>query len=212
MIVIVDYGMGNVASIVKMMSKIGYSCIISNDKVELENAALLILPGIGHFSAAMERLKKSGLHSLLNTLVMTCKKPILGICLGMQLMTKFSEEGDCEGFGWIDATVQKFKSVNEKGEKVIVPHMGWNYVTPQKNASLMKNMPHNESRFYFVHSYYVCAKQEDIFLTADYNGLFCAAFYKDNIMGLQFHPEKSHQYGMALLKNILIGIGICSDD
>lgn len=202
MIVIVDYEMGNLKSISKMINKIGYQSIISNDINDIENASFLILPGVGHFARGMEKIAALKLSEVLQKQVTEAKTPILGICLGMQLMTRFSEEGNCNGLGWIAATTKKIPNFyNEK--KLIVPHMGWNNAVVCKEASLLNDMPYNEKRFYFVHSYFVdCEESNDIWLQTAYGINFCSGFIKENIIGVQFHPEKSHSYGMELLRNI----------
>ena len=202
MIVIIDYGMGNVKSIERMLLKIGFSVKVSCDVSDIENATCLILPGVGHFKTAMDELNRKGLVGVLNRLVLCEEKPIIGICLGMQLMCKFSEEGDVEGLCWVDASVKKIPPLDSTGKSIPVPHMGWSDVTIEKDHNLIVDMPHNRNRFYFVHSYYVDCNDNDIWLSANYHQKFCCAFKKDNIAGMQFHPEKSHKYGMTLLKNL----------
>lgn len=197
MIVIVDYKMGNVGSILNMLKKIGVNAIISSDTEEIKNAEKLILPGVGSFDPGMENLKRFGLLSILNEKVIKDKTPVLGLCLGMQLFSQKSEEGISEGLGWIDAEVKKFKFGNNS---LKIPHMGWNTISILKNDILLSDMP-EESRFYFVHSYHVDCKNNEILATTNYGYDFPSIIKKENIIGVQFHPEKSHKYGMKMLKN-----------
>lgn len=197
MVVIVNYGLGNLGSILNMLKYIGVNdAIISDSPEDIINADKLILPGVGAFDAGMQKINTSGLLPTLNEAVLVKKIPVLGICLGMQLMTQSSEEGQLKGLGWIDAEVKKFQ-LNQSDFKI--PHMGWNYISTTDPA-LSIALP-EPSKFYFVHSYYIkCHHPEDIIITCHYGNQFTAGFCKDNIMGVQFHPEKSHKYGMALLK------------
>jgi len=198
-IVIIDYGMGNLGSIHNMLRKVNAEAIISADPKEIANADKLILPGVGAFDHAMANLNNLNLTPLLNEKVLIEKIPLLGVCLGMQLLTKRSEEGTMPGLNWIDAETVRFKF--ENNEKLKIPHMGWNTVEIKRNDSLFKNMG-IEPRFYFVHSYYVkCYDQDNILTTTDYGGDFCSSVVKDDIRGVQFHPEKSHKFGMQLLRN-----------
>ncbi|NQW41862.1 MAG: imidazole glycerol phosphate synthase subunit HisH [Bacteroidetes bacterium] len=196
MITIVNYGLGNLGSIENMLKKIGVSYVrISNNPEDILNAKKLILPGVGAFDAGMKKINDSGLIPILNQAVIENKTPILGICLGMQLMTQKSEEGTLGGLNWIDAECIKFKF---EDNKIKVPHMGWNYIDIL-DSELKSNLP-NPSKFYFVHSYYIqCNEKQDELLICNYGHPFVAGFKKGNIMGVQFHPEKSHKYGMALL-------------
>ena len=198
MITIIDYGMGNLGSIANMIKKVGGKSLITSDLTEIEKATKLILPGVGSFDNGMKQLKELDLVALLNKKVLEEKTPIMGICLGMQLMTQSSEEGNEEGLGWIDAKTHRFVSDSLK-----VPHMGWNIVLEQKNSNLF-NKAKDEKRFYFVHSYYVsCNRKEDILSTTSYGYDFVSSFEKENIIGVQFHPEKSHKFGMNLFKNFV---------
>ncbi len=198
MIVVVDYGMGNLGSIANMIKKVGHKCLITSDLEEIKRATKLILPGVGSFDNGMKNLAELGMIEVLNQKVLIEKTPILGICLGMQLMTKSSEEGKLVGLGWIDAETKKFVSDNLK-----IPHMGWNIIKHQKESKLF-NESESEKRFYFVHSYCVeCFNQEDILTTTPYTHDFVSAFEKENIIGVQFHPEKSHKFGMNLLRNFM---------
>lgn len=199
MVTIIDYGMGNLGSISNMIKKIGYKSVITSDLEKIKKATKLVLPGVGSFDNGMKNLENLGMIEVLNQKVLGDKIPILGICLGMQLMTKCSEEGALNGLGWIDAKTKKFVSDTLK-----IPHMGWNVVNHQKDSSLFNEQLESEKRFYFVHSYYVdCFNNEDILTTTPYTHDFVSSFEKENIIGAQFHPEKSHKYGMTLLNNFL---------
>lgn len=196
MIVIVDYGMGNLGSIQNMLRKVGAEAVISREIQSIETADGLILPGVGSFDSALKSLEASGLVPILRQRVIDEKIPLLGICLGMQLLTNRSAEGQTPGLGWVDAETVKFENSGLK-----VPHMGWNTVKVEKEDPLFKDM-YPEPRFYFVHSYYVkCANSENILTATPYGHDFCSSLVKDNIRGVQFHPEKSHKFGMKLLKN-----------
>lgn len=198
MIVVIDYGMGNLGSIVNMVKKVGYKCHITSDLEEIKKATKLILPGVGSFDNGMKKLKELGMINILNQKVLVEKTPILGICLGMQLMTKSSEEGSMTGLGWIDAVSKRFVSDTLK-----IPHMGWNIVKHQKSSCLFDECE-SEKRFYFVHSYCVsCNHKEDILTITNYTHDFISSFKKNNIIGVQFHPEKSHKFGMNLIKNFM---------
>ena len=199
MIAILDYKMGNVQSIANMFKKIGVKAKVTQDVEEIANAQKLILPGVGYFDYAMNHLTSMPYFPILNDLVIRDKTPILGICLGAQLMLNGSEEGvPTQGLSWIDGSVVKFRT---ESHGLRVPHMGWNDVIVKKESPLTAHLP-EEPRFYFVHSYYFQLKQaEDTLLTTSYGIEFASAFSRDNIYGVQFHPEKSHKYGMQLLKN-----------
>jgi glutamine amidotransferase len=200
MITIIDYGVGNSGSIVNMLKKVGVKSTISSDPSEIAAAEKIILPGVGAFDVGIKNLKSSGLIDVLNEQVAEKKKPFLGICLGMQLLAKSSEEGNENGLGWIDAEVMKFDFNGDNGD-LKIPHMGWNQIKNKKSHRILNNLG-DESRFYFVHSYYMkCNQPDDGLLTCNYGIDFTCAVQKDNIMGVQFHPEKSHKFGMQLLKN-----------
>jgi len=201
MITIIDYGMGNLGSVANMIKKVGGKSIITSDKEEIQKAIKILLPGVGAFDNAVKNLKKLDLLDLIKEKVLMGNIPIMGICLGMQLLTKGSEEGELEGFGFIDAFAKKFKFENKK---LKVPHMGWNTVKLQKKSNLFEGMENQENRFYFVHSYAVeCNEKQDILTTTNYGYEFVSSFEKGNIIGCQFHPEKSHKFGMALFKNFV---------
>lgn len=198
MIAIVDYGMGNVGSILNMLRKIGAPACVASGRDTLANAQKLILPGVGSFDAAMTRLSELDLIPMLNQKVLVEKNPILGICLGMQLMTAGSEEGSLPGLGWLKARTVRF---NFETPSLKVPHMGWNDVKPRIAEGLWSGFDVAPS-FYFVHSYHlVCDDPEDVTGTTHHGYDFASAVRKDNICGTQFHPEKSHRFGLRLLQN-----------
>lgn len=181
-----------------MLAYLGIKSIISSDITEIAAADRLILPGVGHFQYGMEQLEQLGLVEVLKKEVLENKKPVLGICLGMQLLTTHSEEGDVKGLGFVDAQTKKFQW---QDKSLKVPHMGWNEVEFQKDSFLCSGLK-PKPRYYFVHSYYVeCANREDILCTTMYGQEFVSGFQYQNIFGLQFHPEKSHKFGMELLAN-----------
>lgn len=200
-IAIVDYGMGNLNSVKKKLLRLGVEPIISPEPADITSADKLILPGVGHFQKAMENLRQLGLIEALNEAVHSRQIPILGICLGMQLMTRRSEEGDVSGLGWFDAEVVKFR-VHDK-VKYKVPHMGWNQTLVKNESLLTEGLP-ELSEFYFVHSYHVKADDpEDILSVTEYEYRFPSAIGKGHIFGVQYHPEKSHDVGEALLRNFV---------
>lgn len=199
MITIVDYGMGNLGSIRNMLKRVGVPSITTSDPGDLENASKIILPGVGAFGTGMAKLNELNLMPVLNHKVLKDRVPVLGICLGMQIMCKSSEEGAGPGLSWVDAEVKKFCfSAEDNVHKV--PHIGWNYVQPKKSHSVIDGF-NAKTRFYFVHSYYVkCRNRQDVLASTDYGIEFDSMFAVDNIVGAQFHPEKSHRFGMDLLK------------
>ena len=200
MITIVDYGLGNLGSILNMLKKIGVKAQISGQVQDIEKADKIILPGVGAFDNGMHELKERGLIEVLNWKALEQKTPTLGICLGMQLLGKSSEEGTLQGLGWIDAHTHKF-SFENMNTALKIPHMGWNLATPLKESKLMAEM-YDQPRFYFVHSYFFkCKNQEDVLLDSNYGLHFTSGVERENIMGVQFHPEKSHKFGMKLLSN-----------
>ena len=199
MIVIVDYGMGNLGSIFNMFKKIGVKAKITSDLEEIRLASKILLPGVGAFDNAMKRINENGHRDVLNYKALEEKIPVLGICLGMQLLTNSSEEGVLPGLGWISGSTIKFQFSEEQNLKI--PHMGWNTVEVSNQNKLTANFS-DEFRFYFVHSYYVKVKEEkDSILKTNYGIKFDSAIQKNNIYGAQFHPEKSHKFGMKLLQN-----------
>lgn len=198
MITIVDYGMGNLGSIQNMFKRIKVDSEITGDIEKIAAAKKILLPGVGAFDAAMQRINESGLKDVLDKKAKEDKVPILGICLGMQLLTRSSEEGKLPGLGWIDATTVRFQFSDPS---LKVPHMGWNLVFKKNDSPLIKDLP-EEPRFYFVHSYrVVCANPVHILTTTHYGVEFHSIIQRDNIYGAQFHPEKSHKFGMKLLEN-----------
>lgn len=202
MIAIIDYKMGNLGSIANMLKKVGEQAIITSDASVIERAEKLILPGVGAFNTGMVNLAQLGLLPMLNRRVCEERVPILGICLGMQLLTKGSEEGDQPGLGWIDAETVKFKFDGaQSGLKV--PHMGWNSVSIQRPGGIFEDME-PEPRFYFVHSYYVrCNDDADVLATTTYGHDFASSIGRGNIVGTQFHPEKSHKFGTRVFQNFV---------
>lgn len=200
-VLVLDYGMGNIFSVTKKLNRLKIDSVVSSSQDEILSADKIILPGVGHFGKAMENLKKLNLIDVLNHEVLIKKKPILGICLGMQLMANKSEEGNVEGLGWIDADVVRFR-INDK-LKYKVPHTGWNQISISKESKLMHNIP-NFSEFYFVHSYHFKTNNPvDILNETEYENRFVSAIEKENIYGVQYHPEKSHDIGELLLKNFV---------
>lgn len=199
MISILNYGFGNIASISNMLKKVGAPNKVITTSKEIDEATALILPGIGKFDYAIMQIETLGLKNALDNAVLVRRIPVLGICLGMQLMTKSSEEGQLLGLGWIDATTCR---VNAEKYNIRVPHMGWNLVNIKKNAGCFTNQEFEEQKFYFVHSFAVyCKNPEDILTTTEYGEEFVSAFAKDNIVGVQFHPEKSHKFGASFLRH-----------
>jgi glutamine amidotransferase len=200
MIVVVDYGVGNLGSIVNMFKKVGVKAMASSDPHVIEDAEKLILPGIGAFDAGMQKLNERNLGPLLTRQVMKKRIPVLGLCLGLQLMTAGSQEGKLAGLGWFDAETVRYKFGAEQSH-LKVPHMGWNTIEIRRPHPLLDGLD-VDSRFYFVHSFYVrCHNAEAVLAETDYGGYFHSIVGRDNIVGAQFHPEKSHKYGMRLLKN-----------
>ncbi len=198
MITIIDYGMGNLGSIQNMLKRIGVSSTISSDINNIQQAEKILLPGVGAFDAAIQRIDELGLRDVLIKKANVDKVPFLGICLGMQLLTNRSEEGLLKGLGLIDADTLKFKFDDHT---LKIPHMGWNFVHPKNDSPLTEGFT-EEFRFYFVHSYYVkCDDPNDLVMQTEYGGRFDSIIQLGNIYGAQFHPEKSHKYGMKLLEN-----------
>lgn len=201
-IVIIDYDMGNPGSIRNMLLHIGFESFISADKQMIDQADKLILSGVGSFDQGMKNLAEKGLIDKISKKVLVDKVPILGICLGMQLFTENSEEGVLPGLNWIKAKTVRFKFTGNNG-KLKIPHMGWNTVTIEKSIPMLKNIT-TKPRFYFVHSYHLeCENKEDILCQTIHGYEFASAIARENIYGVQFHPEKSHRYGMQILKNFV---------
>src|ERR1051325_1934156 len=200
-IVIVDFGMGNLFSVRKKLSQLNAHAIVSSSPNEIESADKIILPGVGHFGKAMENLSRLNLTEPLATAVLIKKKPVLGICLGMQLMVNHSEEGNAKGLGWIDADVLRIRIKNTVKYKV--PQIGWNSISKTKESGLMKNIPEN-AEFYFVHSYFIQANDRaDVLNETTYETTYTSAIEIEHIFGVQYHPEKSHDAGTILLNNFI---------
>lgn len=204
MTTIIDYGTGNIGSIANMLKKIGEPSCITADKAEIAKAERLVLCGVGSFDDGINKLEELGIIDVLNKKVLEDKTPILGICLGMQLFTKGSEEGMKAGLSWVDGFTRRFNFTGITAERQLrVPHMGWNEVTQSKHSKILNNLDVN-SRFYFVHSYHVMLSDKtDELLHAKYGFPFTAAFEYNNIIGVQFHPEKSHRFGMKIFENFI---------
>lgn len=200
MIAVIDYGLGNLGSIANMLKKVGAVATVTADPAIIRQADRLILPGVGAFDTGVRNLEERGLIPVLNERVLEENIPILGVCLGMQLMGRRSEEGQLPGLGWLDATAVRFKFEGVNAH-LKIPHMGWNELTICQPHPLFANLQ-EESRFYFVHSYHVvCADPTNVLARTTYGFDFTSAVVKGNIIGVQFHPEKSHRFGMALLRN-----------
>jgi len=198
MISIVDYGVGNLGSIANMLERVGCQSSFARSKEELEGAKKIILPGVGAFDYCMRSLNQSGMRESLDKLVVEKKIPVLGICLGAQMLGDKSDEGVEKGLGWIAMESKKFSNVLMR-----VPHMGWNFVEPLRDSVLFENTC-DPQRFYFVHSYYMKPQQSECALaTTVYGEKFTSIVAKNNIFGVQFHPEKSHRFGMNLLRNFV---------
>jgi|TARA_R110000782_G_scaffold118028_2_gene208479 imidazole glycerol-phosphate synthase subunit HisH len=202
MITIINYNAGNIKSIQNMLKRIGAKSIISSSAEEIAQADKLILPGVGSFDYGMKNLQQSGLIEIINEKVINNKTPILGICLGAQLLGNNSEEGIEKGLGWIDMDIVKFDK-SKMTEQLKIPHMSWNEVVVSKKSMLMEGLE-DEARFYFVHTYHMQLENEnDVLTKSNYGYEFVSAVEKENIFGVQFHPEKSHKFGMRLLQNFV---------
>lgn len=198
MIGVIDVGLSNVGSVLNMFKYVGHEAVGVCDESMLDMCSKLVLPGVGSFDAGIEQLQKSGLVDILSKKVLEDRIPVLGICLGMQLMCAKSEEGVLPGLGWVDAVVKDFKGAPDSPAKT--PHMGWNTVEVKKSSYWTAGLV-ADSRFYFVHSYFVdCKQPADVMLTTKYGFEFASAFQVNNIIGMQFHPEKSHVFGAEILK------------
>lgn len=202
MIVIIDYGMGNLGSIKNMLKKAGFPSVITNDSREIEIADKIILPGVGAFDTGIRNLQQNGLMPLLNHKALVEKVPVLGLCLGAQLITNGSEEGRLPGFGWVDGETVRFHFDDLENKQALkVPHMGWNVLQIVREHPYLAGLPEDQ-RFYFVHSYHlVCKKPEDVIANTFYGYPFASIVGHENVVGMQFHPEKSHKFGLQVLKN-----------
>ena len=202
MTVVVDYGVGNLASVANMGRKAGGAFVVSSDPAVVSVASKLVLPGVGAFGTGMSNLTERGLVAALNHAVVERQVPVLGLCLGMHLFTRGSEEGGGPGLGWLAADCVRFRC-DRDGSGLKVPHMGWNQVEPAKADPLIAQLP-DSPKFYFVHSYHVvCDHPSDVLLWAAHGVRFAAAVRRGNIWGVQFHPEKSHRFGLALMRSFV---------
>jgi len=200
MITIIDYGVGNIRAFANIYKQLDIPFKIAKSAQDLEGVSKLILPGVGAFDHAMDKFEQSGMRKPVEELVLDKKMPVVGICVGMQMLASSSDEGKLAGLGWIDASVKKFDE-SKITYTTHLPHMGWNDVKPLKNNKLLKGLE-TGAKFYFLHSYYFqCNRNEDAIATTAYGIDFSCAVNKENIYGVQFHPEKSHHYGMQLLSN-----------
>ncbi|MBW0434139.1 imidazole glycerol phosphate synthase subunit HisH [Leptospira yasudae] len=200
MIGILNYGVGNLKAFANVLKSLNFPHQIVHTKEELKACSKIIMPGVGSFDSVMNKLLESGIQEILTELVLEHRVPILGVCVGMQILASGSEEGVKSGLGWINGYVKKFK-FNEQNRSLTIPQIGWNEVVAIKDNGLLKDLENNP-RFYFLHSYYMdCAEQADILGTTDYGGPFACAVNKGNIYGTQFHPEKSHHNGVKVIHN-----------
>jgi imidazole glycerol-phosphate synthase subunit HisH len=201
MITIINYGMGNLGSIVNTLRRIGVTAEVTSDPKDVRTADKIILPGVGSFKKGMENLKNAGLIPALEEQVLENDVPILGICLGMQLFSDRSEEGDARGLGWIKSDTIRF-NFGSNGSRLKIPHMGWNSVIPTKDPFLAHITPHD--RFYFVHSYHISKIEKELVIgTTLYGYEFPSVIRQGNIYGIQCHPERSHSSGVRVLKNFM---------
>ena len=197
-----NLSLGNTKSVINMINRIGGKVIIANSPEELMEAKKIILPGVGSFDIGMRELHDGGWVETLNKLVIEQHVPILGICLGMQFFFDKSEEGSESGLGWIKGYLQKF--ISEENNPIKIPHMGWNTVNIIRKDGLIPTEVNEEVRYYFVHSYHaICENNKELVATAFHGSNITAAVQKNNIYGVQFHPEKSHRFGMDLLRNFI---------
>ena len=203
MMVIVNYGVGNLTSIRNMMMKLGVNALISGEPGDVSAATKILLPGMGHFDNCMQKLNASGLRPVIEKKAMEDKIPVLGICVGLQMFMESSEEGNEQGLGWVKGKTIRFR--REKMEAGLkIPNMGWHETEIKKPSPLMAGLE-QDARFYFAHSYHVePADRGDILIAANYGYEFTAAIEKDNLVGVQFHPEKSHRFGLRLLNNFIV--------
>ena len=200
MIIIVDYGLGNVQAIANIYKRLDIPTVVARSAADLAGASHIILPGVGAFDWAMSCLNESGMRATLDDLVQRERKPVLGICVGMQMMARTSDEGRARGLGWFDASVKLFDDSKFVG-RTHLPHMGWNDIEPVRTDGLFRDLG-EKARFYFLHSYYFAPNDpQDVLASTDYGGRFTCAVRRQNVHGVQFHPEKSHAWGIQLLQN-----------
>ena len=200
MITIIDYGSGNITALSNIYKRLDTEVAFAKTPLDIERAKKIILPGVGAFDYALTCLENTGIKDALNEAVLERRIPILGICVGMQIMARRSEEGELDGLGWIDGEVKRFDT-SRFAQRTHVPHMGWNDVVPAKPGGLFSDLEASAT-FYFLHSYYFsCSDDRNVLALTDYGGSFASAVRRDNITGVQFHPEKSHEWGITLLKN-----------
>jgi glutamine amidotransferase len=200
LITVVDYGLGNIQAILNVYKRLNIEAATARDAGQLKDATKVILPGVGAFDHAMRRLNDSGMRQTLDDLVVRRCVPVLGVCVGMQMLGRSSEEGDLPGLGWIEGHVRRFRTA-QTGESLPLPHMGWNDVRPEAENQLFNRLE-SDARFYFLHSFYFeCDHAEDIAAVSFYGSDFSCAVSSKHIHGVQFHPEKSHHFGTRLLKN-----------
>jgi imidazole glycerol-phosphate synthase subunit HisH len=208
MITIIDYGLGNIQAFLNIYKKLHIPVQVAKSENDLEGASKLILPGVGHFDYAMQKFNDSGMREKVESLVLKDNAPVLGVCVGMQIMANSSEEGVESGLGWIGGTVKSLESIVKIDNNLPLPHMGWNSVTPN-HKDLFNDIDSDDLEFYFLHSYYFdCTSQENCIANTDYSSNFCCAVNNKNIFGVQFHPEKSHHSGVSLLQNFA-ELGVC---
>lgn len=200
MIGIVDYGLGNVKAFANIYKELGVAHRIAQSAADLDGVSRIILPGVGAFDQAMKRLRDSGMFERVSSLALDAKVPTLGVCVGMQILLQSSEEGTAAGLGWIEGRVVRFEAT-QAADRVWVPHMGWNDVRVEPGSALFREMT-DDARFYFLHSYFCrCDHERNVVARTVYGAEFACAVSSGNIHGVQFHPEKSHQYGVKLLRN-----------
>lgn len=200
MIVIIDYGLGNIKAFSNMYKRLNIATRTATTADDLDGATKLILPGVGHFDHAIDRLGQSGMRDRLEKMVTGKKVPVVGICVGMQILAESSEEGSRPGLGWVKGSVRSLRGLTASNGMAL-PHMGWNDVAPVRAAGLFSGLQ-SDARFYFLHSFYFCCTNEaDVAATANYGAQFTCAVQSGNVSGVQFHPEKSHHWGAQLLRN-----------
>lgn len=203
MITIVNYGSGNIQAICNIYGRLRIPYLVTDKPEDVRVSRKIILPGVGAFDQAMGELDRSGLRAALDESVLSRRVPVLGICVGMQLLARSSEEGRLPGLGWIDGIVRKFDH-SALGRRTRLPHMGWNTVRPLRASPLFQDID-LATGFYFLHSYYFsCAQPAEALAETDYGGSYASVVNRDNVYGVQFHPEKSHQAGITLLKNFAV--------